>query len=52
LNRIGSEIGVKLSETEHTSRVTVPLNDGHQADIVIATFGVLKAVPNAVTAAP
>ena len=44
LERIGSELGVTLSEQEHTSRVSVPLQDGHHADIVLATFGVPKAV--------
>lgn len=42
LKRIGSELGVTLSEGEHTSRVTVPLSDGHHADIVVATFVVAK----------
>ena len=52
LKRIGSELGVNLSKGEHTSRVSVPLQDGHHADIVIATFGVPKAVLNAVAVIP
>ncbi len=49
LNRIGLELGVDLSESQHTSRVTVPLADGCAADIVIATFAVSKgaaSIPN------
>jgi len=42
LNRIGSGLGVGLLEAQHTSRVTVPLADGHEADIVVATFVVAK----------
>jgi hypothetical protein len=52
LKRIGSELGVNLAEGQRTSRVTVPLKDGHSADIVIATFGVPKAVLNAVVVSP
>jgi hypothetical protein len=44
LNRIGSELGVNLSEREHTSRVTVPLRDGYQADIVVASFAIAKSL--------
>jgi hypothetical protein len=42
LNRIGSKLGIGLTEVDHTSRVTVPLSDGHQADIIVATFPILK----------
>lgn len=52
LKRIGSELGINLSEGEHTSRVSVPLQDGHQADIVIATFAVPRAVLNALAVSP
>jgi hypothetical protein len=45
LRRIGSGLGVNLSEQESTTRVTLPLKDGHHADIVVATFRVLKVVP-------
>jgi hypothetical protein len=47
-DRIDSELGIDLSDGEHTSRVTVPVSAGHQADIVIATFGVPKPLLNAV----
>ncbi|OFV93926.1 MAG: hypothetical protein A3G76_00700 [Acidobacteria bacterium RIFCSPLOWO2_12_FULL_65_11] len=50
LNRIGSELGVSLSEREHTSRVTVPVRDGHRADIVVATF-IVKGAGAAVASA-
>jgi hypothetical protein len=46
LTRIGFELGVNLTADEHTSRVTVPLKDEHQADIVVATFLVPKAILN------
>jgi hypothetical protein len=52
LKRIGSELGVSLSEAGHTSRVTVPLADGHQADIVVATFVVPKAILQAAAVTP
>jgi hypothetical protein len=52
LKQIGSELGVTLAEGEHTSRVTVPLNDGHHADIVIAAFGVPRAILNALAVNP
>ena len=42
LNRIGSGLGVSLSESEHTSRVTVPVSDTLQADIVVTAFVVSK----------
>jgi hypothetical protein len=44
LMRIGSELGVNLSEQESTSRVSLLVKDGHHADIVVATFCVLKTV--------
>src|SRR5688572_13414682 len=34
LKRIGSELNIDLTEHQHTSRTTVPLNDSHQADII------------------
>jgi len=43
LNRIGSELGIGLSEREHTSRVSVPLGNEHHADIIVATFAIVKA---------
>lgn len=52
LNRIGSELGISLVESEHTSRVTVPLGNGHLADIVVTTFGVPKAVLDAISLSP
>ena len=48
LKRIDEELGISLSDREHTSRVTVPLSARHQADIVVATFGVPKPLLNAV----
>jgi hypothetical protein len=44
LNRIGSELGVNLSERDHTSRVTVPLRGVDQADVVVATFAIAKSM--------
>jgi len=48
LKRIDSELGIGLSHGEHTTRVTVPLIGGHQADIVIATCGLPKPLLNAI----
>jgi hypothetical protein len=45
LNRIGFELGEELSESNHTSRVTIPLTANCAADILIATFQVAKQRP-------
>jgi hypothetical protein len=42
LSRIGSALSVDLSEGNHSSRVTIPLEDGCGADVIVATFLVSK----------
>lgn len=51
LNRIGSALAVNLSESSHTSRVTIPLEDDCHADVIIATFMMSKEVDSLITPA-
>jgi hypothetical protein len=43
LSRIGSGLGLSLTEGHHASRVRLPINDACQADIVVSTFTVAKS---------
>jgi hypothetical protein len=42
LARISSELGLALSATEHTDRVTICLDGDHEADVAVVVFSVQK----------